>query len=120
MLTARPIQKCFLFVGWHVAAACASKPLRLLTRCLPGPIRALAKNRDVPDFVGAPDTIRTCDLCLRRATLYPAELRVRLPPHLADWPGRGNGSLVAALPRISPPRTHPSRLIPLAAGPRRR
>ncbi len=25
---------------------------------------------------GAPDTIRTCDLCLRRATLYPAELRV--------------------------------------------
>lgn len=24
---------------------------------------------------GAPDTIRTCDLCLRRATLYPAELR---------------------------------------------
>ena len=28
--------------------------------------------------IGAPDTIRTCDLCLRRATLYPAELRVRL------------------------------------------
>ena len=27
--------------------------------------------------IGAPDTIRTCDLCLRRATLYPAELRVR-------------------------------------------
>ena len=27
-------------------------------------------------FYGAPDTIRTCDLCLRRATLYPAELRV--------------------------------------------
>ena len=26
---------------------------------------------------GAPDTIRTCDLRLRRATLYPAELRVR-------------------------------------------
>ena len=26
---------------------------------------------------GAPDTIRTCDLCLRRATLYPAELRVQ-------------------------------------------
>src|SRR4051812_39510316 len=26
---------------------------------------------------GAPDTIRTCNLCLRRATLYPAELRVR-------------------------------------------
>ena len=24
---------------------------------------------------GAPGTIRTCDLCLRRAALYPAELR---------------------------------------------
>src|SRR6185437_7237072 len=30
-------------------------------------------------FAGAPDTIRTCDLCLRRATLYPAELRVPVP-----------------------------------------
>jgi hypothetical protein len=27
---------------------------------------------------------------LRRATLYPAELRVR-GVHLADWPGAGNG-----------------------------
>ena len=26
---------------------------------------------------GAPDRIRTCDLCLRRAALYPAELRVQ-------------------------------------------
>src|SRR5438477_10955446 len=70
--------------------------------------------------IGAPDTIRTCDLCLRRATLYPAELRVRLPPHLADWLGRGNGSVVAALPKISQPRTGASRLIPLAAGAARR
>src|SRR3954465_9205294 len=33
--------------------------------------------------INAPDTIRTCDLCLRRATLYPAELRVRtrVGPH---------------------------------------
>ncbi len=31
----------------------------------------------IPVFeIGAPDKIRTCDLCLRRATLYPAELRV--------------------------------------------
>ena len=29
------------------------------------------------DLNGAPDRIRTYDLCLRRATLYPAELRVR-------------------------------------------
>lgn len=27
-------------------------------------------------FHGEPDAIRTRDLCLRRATLYPAELRV--------------------------------------------
>src|SRR4051794_28702414 len=33
--------------------------------------RALCRKR-----TGAPDTIRTCDLCLRRATLYPvARLR---------------------------------------------
>ena len=29
---------------------------------------------------GAPDTIRTCDLYLRRVALYPAELRVHLLP----------------------------------------
>ena len=28
-------------------------------------------------FSGAPDRIRTCDPCLRRAVLYPAELRAR-------------------------------------------
>ena len=31
---------------------------------------------EIIEKIGAPDTIRTCDLCLRRATLYPAELRV--------------------------------------------
>jgi flavin-dependent trigonelline monooxygenase, oxygenase component len=31
-------------------------------------------------FAGAPDRIRTCDLCLRRAALYPAELRVPQGP----------------------------------------
>ena len=30
------------------------------------------------EIFGAPDRIRTCDLCLRRAALYPAELRVRM------------------------------------------
>ena len=44
-----------------------AKLQQLLTRCLPWQISAFAKNREVPDFVGAPDTIRTCDLCLRRA-----------------------------------------------------
>jgi len=67
----------------------------LLTQCLPRQKLASAEIQDVPDFLGAPDTIRTCDLCLRRATLYPAELRVR-QVHLADWPGLGNGSAEAA------------------------
>jgi hypothetical protein len=33
---------------------------------------------------GAPDRIRTCDLCLRRATLYPAELRARFVESIAQ------------------------------------
>jgi hypothetical protein len=37
---------------------------------------------DKLDFIGAPDRIRTCDLCLRRATLYPTELRVLVQPTL--------------------------------------
>src|ERR1700733_6298829 len=32
---------------------------------------------------GAPDTIRTCGLYLRRVALYPAELRVHARPSLA-------------------------------------
>jgi hypothetical protein len=56
---------------------------------------------------GAPDTIRTCDLCLRRATLYPAELRVRCGSfsRLAgggqrpsrSWLGRRKGRIGAVL-----------------------
>ena len=38
---------------------------------------------------GAPDTIRTCDLCLRRAALYPAELRVPDAP-ISGHPQRRN------------------------------
>jgi hypothetical protein len=30
------------------------------------------------EIIGAPEKIRTSDLCLRRAALYPAELRARL------------------------------------------
>jgi hypothetical protein len=33
----------------------------------------------VIELTGAPEEIRTPDLCLRRATLYPAELRARVP-----------------------------------------
>jgi hypothetical protein len=32
------------------------------------------------EAIGGPDTIRTCDLRLRRATLYPTELRVQHTP----------------------------------------
>jgi hypothetical protein len=37
----------------------------------------LAKSLNLLCLSGAPDRIRTCDLCLRRAALYPAELRVQ-------------------------------------------
>jgi len=53
--------------------------------------RFRADFRLVPDSIlsfhgnfGAPDRIRTCDLCLRRATLYPAELRAPDPSHNAS------------------------------------
>ena len=38
-------------------------------------IRSPSRSK-VIEGIGAPDRIRTCDLCLRRATLYPTELRV--------------------------------------------
>ncbi len=37
---------------------------------------------------GAPDRIRTCGLCLRRAALYPAELRVLTAVRLAKAAAR--------------------------------
>jgi hypothetical protein len=37
----------------------------------------IEKRRKTAVLSGAPDKIRTCDLCLRRAALYPAELRVQ-------------------------------------------
>src|SRR5512146_254051 len=52
-------------------------------------------------FIGGPDTIRTCDLPLRRGTLYPAELR-----------GRNCNS------GIEPMRAHPRTSRPV--GPRRK
>jgi hypothetical protein len=58
------------------------------------------------DKFGAPDTIRTCDLCLRRATLYPAELRVRcgsfsrLPCYRQCPCGAGVGSVGRCVPSL--------------------
>ena len=50
---------------------------------------------------GAPEGIRTPDLCLRRAALYPAELRVlnlcmsrAWPAPACDLTGRGHGPLL--------------------------
>ena len=56
----------------------------VLTRRLPRPRPRTRKNQEMLENNGAPDTIRTCDLCLRRATLYPAELRALSGLHLAD------------------------------------
>src|SRR5882672_475991 len=41
------------------------------------PIRTIWGGFVLLNGSGAPDRIRTCDPCLRRAVLYPAELRVR-------------------------------------------
>src|SRR5713226_1796231 len=71
-------------------AGSSFKTSGVLTRCLPGHKCQKRENGQSIEVIGAPDTIRTCDLCLRRATLYPAELRV-LGVHLADWPEVGNG-----------------------------
>ncbi len=43
--------------------------------------------------LGAPDRIRTCDLCLRRAALYPAELRVPDGFHITIRTRADNGYL---------------------------
>src|SRR5665647_100802 len=46
---------------------------------------------------GAPETIRTSDLCLRRATLYPAELRAPCRSSIDETGGSGNGLEFARL-----------------------
>src|SRR5690349_17730622 len=48
----------------------------MLAPCLPRAALCQRTTLQVDDLIGAPDRIRTCDLCLRRAALYPAELRV--------------------------------------------
>ena len=57
---------------------------------------------------GAPDRIRTCDLCLRRAALYPAELRVLSTDQrrTIGQAGRRRQWLGAGLP------PHPNPLLP--------
>jgi hypothetical protein len=58
----------------------------------PSYIRVTASSIERELSAGAPDKIRTCDLCLRRAALYPAELRARVAISIAE-PGRyGNAA----------------------------
>ncbi len=45
--------------------------------------RRLLTLRDTPRDSGAPDRSRTCDLWLRKPTLYPTELRARMRPFYA-------------------------------------
>ena len=68
----------------YIAGTSAVAAGQLICRTPLGPISCVIA------VSGAPDTIRTCDLCLRRATLYPAELRV-LAVDVADPAGGGNG-----------------------------
>src|SRR5436853_3550861 len=80
---------------------------------------------------GAPDRIRTCDRCLRRATLYPAELRARstglsqrrselMEPKagralsIAERPRSGNAARPGWLPRAVRPGTDRRRDEPVA------
>src|SRR5262249_14067811 len=53
---------------------------RITPQCKPIPYKHQELRYDIRNgafWIGAPDKIRTCDLCLRRAALYPAELRAR-------------------------------------------
>jgi hypothetical protein len=52
----------------------------LLPMCYLDLFRTGRRQRLFIERIGGPDTIRTCDLRLRRATLYPAELRVQSGP----------------------------------------
>src|SRR5271170_4422068 len=55
---------------------------------------------------GAPDRIRTCDLCLRRAALYPAELRVPVTVLMTSargWIQKRAGICKAVPPGLPPP-----------------
>jgi hypothetical protein len=52
-------------------ALTAREGAEVLTQCLPDHSIRAGRLANVPDITGAPEGIRTSDLCLRRATLYP-------------------------------------------------
>ena len=79
--------------GLRRAAAARAEGISARFSALELPIRYLgriagpAQTAQPFENLGGPDTIRTCDLRLRRATLYPAELRVQLVcSHSAEHP----------------------------------
>ena len=65
----------------YLCAPIVGLPIALAVEHLDGPVLVMigsvleAANATKTISNGAPETIRTSDLCLRRATLYPAELR---------------------------------------------
>ena len=54
-----------------------------------GPVSPTRKYRGLKNEYGAPEGIRTPGLCLRRAALYPAELRAQIPGYSACVQSRG-------------------------------
>ena len=62
---------------------------------------------------GAPDRIRTCGLCLRRAALYPAELRVPGRERLAKPARRRQCFYFATLTGWNVPSPHVAPRMPL-------
>src|SRR5262249_21401634 len=67
----------------------------------------------VQESSGAPDRIRTCDLCLRRATLYPAELRAPRGAVDSGWPAerqRPKAFAGVAAVLTSGPARYPARI----------
>jgi hypothetical protein len=61
------------------------------------PKSAFVDIQDVPDFIGAPDTIRTCDLCLRRGNT----------PRNGDLSDAYVGSKHASVPGLQVIKNHP-------------
>ena len=63
--------------GWSKRSVKPGDEVDIRLTALTGFACQIANGRSPATRAGAPDRIRTCDLCLRRAALYPAELRVR-------------------------------------------
>src|SRR5580692_5564279 len=83
----------------------------VLTPRLPASASDIAIFKQFVDIIGAPEGIRTPGLCLRRAALYPAELRVRAsaPPEAARAGYRIFAQRGIAFSK-APPETRPPSL----------